>query len=166
MVTVLEPSVEPPASIEEKETPASEELLSGGQQPVGVPQSIPEGDLQHDEEQLKRLETHAEDPTRTIEEDTSDPVRHEVVKRGDHPDELAASEYVIVGVFKSLANAKHFSDGLRSLNFNTRHGYLTPKELWYVYILKTNDIDRARAEQARVSKLFLLRDAWLLTVEP
>ena len=166
LLVVPEPNVEPSSLVEEKDEPVAEQVLSGGQQPVNTPQNVPEGHPQHDEEQLKRLEADAVDPTRTIEEGTSNPVRHEIVKRGNHPDELAASEYVIVGVFKSLANAKHFSDGLRSLNFNTRHGYLTPKDLWYVYTLKTNDMEKARAEQARISKLFLLRDAWLLTVEP
>jgi hypothetical protein len=97
---------------------------------------------------------------------TGKPIRHEVVVRGNHTEELQASEYVVVGVFKSRDNANHFSKGLRSLNFRTNLGYLTEKKLWYVHLPKTNDIERARAEQARVSKMFLLRDAFLLTVQP
>lgn len=108
----------------------------------------------------------AQNPTRPVEDaiKTVKSIRHEVVKRGNHTEELPTSEYVVVGVFKSRDNANHFSNGLRSLNFKTNLGYLTEKKLWYVYLLKTNNIERARAEQARVSKMFLLRDAFLLTV--
>jgi hypothetical protein len=164
----------------EKTEPASQELVeapidqnhgdgsvqSGGQQPVAVPQNVPEGNPEHEQAQFERLEANADDPLRPVEQVTVDPVRHEIVKRGDHPQELDVAEYVIVGVFKSPDNAQHFSNGLRSLDFRTRYGRVTEKDLWYVYILKTSDAARAKAEQARISKLFLLRDAWLLTVEP
>lgn len=93
-------------------------------------------------------------------------VRHEIVKRGSHPQELPAAEYVVVGAFKSAANAQRFSSGLHNLNYKTHLGYLTATELWYVYILKTGLPNKARSEQQRLSKVFLLRDAWLLTVEP
>jgi hypothetical protein len=93
-------------------------------------------------------------------------VRHETVKRGNHQQELNASEYVIVGSFKSADNAGKFSEGLLNLNFQAQYGYLTEKDLWYVYILQTPDPEKATSELNRVTKLFLLRDAWLLTVQP
>lgn len=118
------------------------------------------------QEQLQRLAEHAANPTELHVDTTriSSTVRHETVKRGSHPEELEASEYVIAGVFKSTANARHFSNGLRNLNFNSRVGYLTEKDLWYVYIFRSADAQQAAAEQKRVGKLFLLRDAWRLTV--
>lgn len=93
-------------------------------------------------------------------------VRHETVKRGAHESEMEPGEYVVASSFKSPDNAKHFANGLRNLEFNARYGYLTEKDLWFVYILKTSDPKKARAEHARVSAMFLLRDAWLITVQP
>ena len=93
-------------------------------------------------------------------------IKHEIVKRGNHPQELSVSEYVVVGQFKSIDNAKHFAGGLRSLGLNTQVGHVTQKNQWYVYVFKTSDTQQARAEHERVSKVFLLRDAWVLTVEP
>jgi hypothetical protein len=93
-------------------------------------------------------------------------VRHETVKRGAHASEMEPGEYVIASGFKSPDNAKHFASGLRNLEFNARYGYLSEKDLWFVYILKTSDPKKARMEHARVSAMFLLRDAWLITVQP
>lgn len=112
-------------------------------------------------------EAHPAEPApQIVQTTTRDGVRHEIMKRGSHTHELEASQYVVVGSFKSIENAKHFSEGLRSLNYNTRYGHLTPTGLWYVYILKTDNLEAARAEQKRITKTFLLRDAWILTVQP
>jgi type IX secretion system PorP/SprF family membrane protein len=126
-----------------------------------------EGHPEHEAEQLKRLEVHADDPTKH-HNDTDHPnnERHEFVKKGNHEKELDVADYVIGGVFKSEPNAKHFSDGLDKLGFDTHFGHLTEKNLWYVYVLKTDNINRAREECARVRKMLLLKDAWLLTVHP
>ncbi len=125
-------------------------------------------ELPHDEnETLKRLEVHAENPT---EQHTDHPAahpnaeRHEFVKRGNHKEELDVADYVIGGVFKSDANAKHFADGLIKLGFKADYGHLTEKNLWYVYLYQTTDINQARTERDRVRKMLILRDAWLLTV--
>lgn len=130
---------------------------------VVMPEELP-----HDEnETLKRLEVHAENPTETHDDNpTAHPnaERHEFVKRGTHKEELDVADYVIGGVFKSDANAKHFADGLAKLGFKADYGHLTEKNLWYVYLIQTTDINVARAERDRVRKLKILRDAWLLTV--
>jgi hypothetical protein len=77
---------------------------------------------------------------------------------------LDVADYVIGGVFKSDANAKHFADGLAKLGFKADYGHLTEKNLWYVYLYQTTDINQARTERDRVRKMLILRDAWLLTV--
>ncbi|HYC86361.1 MAG TPA: PorP/SprF family type IX secretion system membrane protein [Chryseosolibacter sp.] len=124
-----------------------------------------EGHHEHEQEQLSRLEIHAENPTEEHkEEGHPNAERHEFYKKGNHAKELDVSDYVIGGVFKSEANAKHFSDGLDKLGFDTHYGHLTEKSLWYVYIIKTDDINKARAERDRARKMKILRDAWLLTV--
>jgi type IX secretion system PorP/SprF family membrane protein len=122
---------------------------------------------EQEQEALKRLEVHSDNPTEHHGEDPAahpHAERHEFVKRGDHQEELDVADYVIGGVFKSEPNAKHFADGLIKLGFKADYGHLTEKNLWYVYLIQTSDINLARKERDRVRKMKLLRDAWLLTV--
>jgi type IX secretion system PorP/SprF family membrane protein len=126
-------------------------------------------ELLHEQEQatLNRLEVHKENPTEHHGEDpdlNAHAERHEFVKKGDHAQELDVADYVIGGVFKADANAKHFAEGLLKLGFKAHYGHLTEKALWYVYLIQTDDIDKARAERDRVRKMKILKDAWLLTV--
>jgi hypothetical protein len=117
---------------------------------------------------LQRLEAHAENPTEHHGDDPSihpHAERHEFVKRGGHNEELEIGDYVIGGVFRSSANAKHFAEGINKMGFKAEYGHLTEKNLWYVYLMQTDDINAARAERDRVRKMKLFRDAWLLTVQ-
>ena len=130
---------------------------------------MPTYDTAHHEEQARitRLEEHAADPDEHHGLDTDihpHAERHEFVKRGGHQDELETGDFVVAGVFKSDANAIHFSDGLKKLGFDADYGHLTEKDLWYVYIAKTTDINAARAERDKYRKMKIFRDAWLLTV--
>ena len=90
--------------------------------------------------------------------------RHETFRRGAHSKELGTGDYVIAGVFSSEANAIRYSNGLKQLGHQASHGHLTAKQLWYVYILKTDDIELARRERDRYRKLRMFKDAWLLTI--
>lgn len=125
-------------------------------------------DPQHVEEQekIKRLETHADNPTEEHQNEVVHPhaERHEFVKKGSHHEEMDYGDYVIVGVFKGRPNAEHFSTGLNKMQFTSDFGYLTEKNLWYVYIAAANDINEAKAERDKYRKLKIFRDAWLLTV--
>lgn len=130
---------------------------------------LPSYDTAHHEEQarLARLEEHAENP---LEHHGDDPdthpnsERHEFVKRGSHAEEMDIGDYVIVGVFKTGANANHFAEGLQKLGFTADNGHLSEKGLWYVYIAQTDDINKAKAERDKYRKMKIFRDAWLLTV--
>lgn len=92
-------------------------------------------------------------------------VRHETVKSASQANELKPGEYVIAGSFRSQENARQFADGLKELDVRTNYGFVAETNLWYVYTLRTDDAERARKEQQRVSKIFLLRDAWWLSVK-
>jgi type IX secretion system PorP/SprF family membrane protein len=134
-------------------------------QEMNVSNQIMEGHQEHEKEQISRLTEHKEDPTEHHnEEGHPHAERHEFVKRGSHAKELEVSDYVVGGVFRSEPNAKHFSEGLDKLGFDTHYGHLTEKNLWYVYVFKTTDINQAITERDRVRKMKILRDAWLLTV--
>jgi type IX secretion system PorP/SprF family membrane protein len=134
-------------------------------QPTEVTATMLEGHPEHEQEQLKRFEVHADNALEHHnEEGHPHAERHEFVKRGNHEKELEVADYVVGGVFKSEPNAKKFSEGLNQLGFQTHFGHLTEKTLWYVYVIKTDDINAAKAERDRVRKTNILKDAWLLTV--
>ncbi len=126
-------------------------------------------DAQHLEEQekIKRIELHADNPLEEHNEQGHPHAeRHEFVKRGEHHAEMDLGDYVIAGVFRSEAYAKQFNDGLKKMGFSdTDYGYLTNKQLWYVHISESNDINEARAQRDKFRKLRVFRDAWLLTVQ-
>lgn len=130
---------------------------------------IPTYDTAHHEEQarISRLEEHAADPDELHNEgEDAHPhaERHEFVKKGAHKEELDLGNYVVAGVFKTPANAKHFAEGLTKLGFGSDYGHLTEKNLWYVYISQTDDINVAKADRDKFRKMKIFRDSWLLTV--
>lgn len=135
---------------------------------IAEQQKAPVQDQQHLEEQekIKRLETHADNPTEEHNNEVVHPhaERHEFVKKGNHHEEMDYGDYVIVGVFKGRPNAEHFSNGLNKMAFTSDFGYLTEKNIWYVYIAQTDNIDDAKSERDKYRKLKIFRDAWLLTV--
>ena len=125
-------------------------------------------DAQHHEEQEKisRLEVHAADPHEEHDE-THHPhaERHDFVKRGGHHEEVEFGNHIVVGVFRSQANAKHFSDGLKNLGFtDIDYGFLTANNLWYVHFAASEDINEARATRDELRSKKIFRDGWLLTV--
>lgn len=112
---------------------------------------------------------HVEPPKEEVPPPVTEPLnadngRHETFKRGGHVKELGAGDYIIAGVFSSEANASRYTGGLKQLAYKANYGFLTEKELWYVYILQTNDINEARTERDRYRKLRMFKDAWLLTI--
>jgi len=128
--------------------------------------NIPEGHHEHEQEQISRLTIHADDHDHPHESEEEHPhaERHEFVRRGGHESELPVSDYVIGGVFGKEANAKHFSEGLDKLGYSTHYGHLTAKNLWYVYLIQTEDLEEAKAARDKFRKTKMLRDCWLLTV--
>jgi len=113
------------------------------------------------------LEQHANDPDELHGEAPDfhpNSQRHEFVKQGGHQDELDIGDFVIVGSFRAMENAKHFSEGLVKMGFTADYGHLTEKDMWYVYVVNTNDINKAREERDKYRKMKIFRDAWLLTV--
>ena len=90
--------------------------------------------------------------------------RHETFRRGAHSKELAHGDYIIAGVFSSEANASRYTNGLKQLGHTASFGYLTEKQLWYVWIYRSDDIDQARVARDNYRKLRMFKDAWLLTI--
>lgn len=124
---------------------------------------------EEEKEKIARLEVHADNPTEH-HNDAPDAhphaERHEFVKQGTHSEELELGDYVVAGVFRSKINAEHFATGLKQHGFKADHGHLSLKNLWYVYIAQTDNIEAAKAERDKFRKMTIFRDAWLLTVHP
>lgn len=123
-------------------------------------------DLQEESERLSRLEAHKENPREVHTGDARHADRHEFVKRGNHPQELAAGTYVIAGVFKGQANAQKYLDGLKTMGFKDIDlGFQSERDVWYVHFNETPTVDQAKVIRDRERKIKMFRDAWLLTVQ-
>jgi type IX secretion system PorP/SprF family membrane protein len=90
--------------------------------------------------------------------------RHETFHRGRHNRELAVGDFLVAGVFSSEANATRYTNGLKQLGHRADFGHLTEKQLWYVYIYQSNDINEARVQRDKYRKQRMFKDAWLLTI--
>lgn len=118
-------------------------------------------------ERFSRLEVLKVDPLEANKDAAPHLERYERVKRGMHKEEMDLGDYVIIGVFKSEANAKKWADGVKALGFlDVDYGYLTNKLIWYVHFEGTDNLDEAKATREKYRRIKLFRDAWLLTVHP
>jgi type IX secretion system PorP/SprF family membrane protein len=132
----------------------------------------------HEEEQekLKRLEEEKNKPdSARLHNDAAprprfsnapDPAeRHEFVKRGTHTDEMDLADYVIVGAFRGKENAQRFTTGLKAMGYkDTDFGFISARNIWYVYIASGNDLVAVKEERDKYRKITMFKDAWLLTV--
>lgn len=103
-----------------------------------------------------------------IEEPVTAPEpRHEIVKKGTHPDELATGNYVIVGAFKSRLNAARYNTLLRDRGYENSFGFVSEKNIYYVYVFTSGNLDETRQirDQYRRLRDFQFPDSWVLTVE-
>ena len=115
---------------------------------------------------LPVVETPKEEVSPPVKEPKlpADGGRHETFKRGGHTKELGTGDYIIAGVFSSEANANRYSNGLKQLGYAANFGHLTEKQLWYVYIYRSDDINEAKEQRDKYRKLRMFKDAWLLTI--
>ena len=93
--------------------------------------------------------------------------RHEIVKRGAHPDELQMGNYVVVGAFKSKANAGRYSYMLRDRGHENNFGFVSAKKVYYVFVFRSDDLEETRGVRNQYRSLtdFQFPDSWVLTVE-
>lgn len=118
-------------------------------------------------ERLDRLEEHKQNPMEVHLGEAPHEGRYERVQRGVHSEEMNLGDYVVIGVFKTEANAKKWADGLKSMGFlDIDYGYLTNKSTWYVHFAGTDTMNEAEVLKEKYRKIKLFRDAWVLTVHP
>lgn len=106
------------------------------------------------------------DTTTVVAEAPKVPERHETVTRVAGSKDLPSSTYVIVGAFKSEANARRYSRDLFGLEHeDAAHGFITVRDLWYVFVGSDKDINEARKIRDHYRQVENMKDAWILTVE-
>jgi type IX secretion system PorP/SprF family membrane protein len=119
-------------------------------------------------ERLSRIKLHQQDPDESHDGQVVHPNsdRHEYVKRGKHKQELDDSNYLVTGVFKGESQARNFTEGLAKLGFTANYGHSSEKKVWFVYLVKTNNINVLRQQRDKFRKMKIFRDAWIVTVTP
>jgi len=94
------------------------------------------------------------------------PERHEFVRRVRDKNDLPAGTYVIVGAFRGEANARKYSNELLDMEYAEAHyGFISARNLWYVYLDYEEDINDARKIRDQYRQEHNFKDAWILTVE-
>ena len=92
--------------------------------------------------------------------------RHEFVKAGNNKNELKAGNYIIVGAFRSEANAKRFSLDLHQMDVEeASYGFITVRGLWYVYLVSSENLEVVKTERDKYRHDHMFKDAWILTVQ-
>jgi hypothetical protein len=120
------------------------------------------------EEIPSNLDEVKPEPPLVVEESVKAPEpRHEIVKKGAHPDELENANYVVVGAFKSRSNAGRYSNLLRDRGHENSFGFASEKKLYYVFVFSSGNLDETREIRNRYRNLsdFQFPDSWVLTVE-
>jgi type IX secretion system PorP/SprF family membrane protein len=120
------------------------------------------------QQQQEKVDTVATAPvvTEPVVAEPAKPERHEFVTRARNKDDMDATTYIIVGAFRSEANARKFSNELLDMEYTeANYGFITSRSLWYVTLGSSHDINEARAIRDKVRHEHNFKDAWILTVE-
>jgi type IX secretion system PorP/SprF family membrane protein len=104
--------------------------------------------------------------TKAVAQEPVKPERHEFVQRVRNKNDLPAGTYVIVGAFRSEANAKKFSNELVDMEYgDANYGFISARNLWYVYLDYDKEVNVARTKRDQARQEHNFKDAWILTVE-
>lgn len=147
---------------EKPKEPVKEPIKETPQEPV-VTKEIPKETPKEVQKEIPK-ETIKTAPIETPKEDNG-PERTYKYGGSNNPLELPVGNYVIVGAFGSRDNAINMAKGMVYIGFNANYGFLTEKNLWYVYVFNDPDINKTRTERDKYRKMTRYRDAWLLTIE-
>jgi hypothetical protein len=82
---------------------------------------------------------------------------------GRDPLDPVNSNYVVIGAFSIQANATHFVEHARRLNFKAEFAMNPARKLYYVYVLRTINATEAIAEARKVRVETPFNDTWVFT---
>lgn len=173
----VEPEEQTPV-IEEQQQPVQQDTtvredvarpaISETAPPLITPQQTEPADTATSAPALSTEQNQTAPPITTAPETVVEPEpRYEVIKKGSNRDELVAAHYVIVGAFKSKENANRYSNLLKDAGYDNGFGYASEKNVFYVHVFQSADLDTARQTRDRFRKLkdFQFQASWVLTVQ-
>lgn len=157
----------------EKKTEPEEVVEEVKQDSIPKVQELAEEEKQDGvQEQTEEVPSIQEEVTPELPLVVEEPVkapepRHEIVKKGAHPDELESANYVVVGAFKSRLNAGRYSNMLRDRGHENSFGFVSEKKIYYVIVFSSGNLEETREIRNQYRNLtdFQFPDSWVLTVE-
>ena len=76
-------------------------------------------------------------------------------------DPQVASNYIVIGAFTKISHAVQLTSMANQDNFHAQYAINTQRKLYYVFILDTQDLDKALAFLIKIQTETKYRDAWL-----
>jgi outer membrane protein OmpA-like peptidoglycan-associated protein len=74
---------------------------------------------------------------------------------------IARSNYVVIGAFRNKANAIHFADAARQHHTEAGYSLNTVRQLYYVFVMQTDDVHKAVNEVVRLRGGSEYTGAWV-----
>ncbi|NJM94601.1 MAG: type IX secretion system membrane protein PorP/SprF, partial [Cytophagales bacterium] len=150
-----EPEIEPttqPAPVEEEEEPAREPVMETPQEEVPTPAEVEKPGIDYDHYFPEELEQ----------------MGVQVAKDRQHyyENDFEPGHYVIIAAFERIENADSYISLITKEGLVPRKGYYVEKNIYYVYLYRSKNLERAQTRRDKLREQELFRDAWVLTVEP
>ena len=89
---------------------------------------------------------------------------HAVYYSGDHPNELSPGFYVISGAFDNIDNAQESAKSLSRSGVFAATGYNSERKLFFVYVYRSDKLDKTKSARGDFRKKATLKEAWLLEI--
>jgi len=112
----------------------------------------------------QKIETKIIEPK--IEVNPKSETRIEVVpeKKSSNPLEMSQGNYVVVGAFKIKKNATNYTQQLKDMGYQSKMGFNSSTQIYYVFIYRSNEINQATKEMDSFKSVQGFENTWILTV--
>ena len=119
-----------------------------------------------EEKETKKQETREKEVTQdqtpvTLLEEAPE---HAVYYSGNHPNELPAGFYVIAGAFDNLENARKNANTYSRDGIFAATGFNSERKLFFVYVYRSDNLEKTKIARGDYRKKAMLKDAWLLEI--
>ncbi len=111
------------------------------------------------------LATEAPPVEEEVLEEQPQESNHAVFYRGDHPEELGVGFYVIVGSFQNTDFARQQARKISQQGTFTGLGYNSDRAYYYLFIYRSDDLEKTRTARNKYRQEALFQDAWLLEIK-
>lgn len=114
---------------------------------------------------IKEEEQPRKEPTQDVVQETVPLEEQKPTKLNG--ENLAAGNYVVVGAFRSLQNAKNYNTTLKKAGYPSDVAYHPQKGYYIVHMKNAATLDEAKKlrDDYRAKSRYSFRDTWVLTIE-